>query len=295
MTPASPLERASLGLRQAGLAMQAGELDSMLDALTRALDALAELAHGGQVPDPPPRTLPPWDGDQALQVCWQVLAHLRAAGCGAFPHAGTLLGLERDGALLPHDKDADIGVWTEDFHTACIAMQSLGFQRATNLPPFSNLASFVLPSVQLSVDLFAMQRMPGAARVVGGVWMQGKPESHQRISHYPWFTLTARTSPAGDIGWPDPVVPLLAAMYGDWRTPQPEWDAHISNPAVQALNLHWRCWSLQRLCDAWIGGDVARTRRVLEQITARAGMDAQLLRYQHALDGVLRRLASTGR
>lgn len=291
MNTATPSQRASLGLRQAGAAMQAGELEPMLGGLTLALDALAELAAQGQIPQAPPHTTPAWDAEQALRLCWQVLARLRSAGCGAFPHAGTLLGLERDGRLLPHDKDIDIGVWSEDFHRACEVLLAMGFERATNVPPFSNLASFVLASAQLSVDLFGMQRVAGQARVEGGVWMAGKPASHQRVSYYPWFTLTARSTPAGDIGWPDPAVALLQAMYGDWRTPLPGWDAHISNPAVQSLNLHWRCWSLKSLCDAWMSGDLPRTRNVLAQITARAGLDAQLLRYQYALDAALQQLA----
>jgi hypothetical protein len=215
---------------------------------------------------------------------WLVLAQLKRAGCGVFPFAGTLLGLERDGKLLANDDDADLAVWLEDFSLACRTLEAIGFMRATNAPPFGNVASFVLLQPRLSVDLFGIRREPEQQRLVGGAWLYGKPPSHQRIVHYPWFELAGREGPAGDVWWPDPADTLLTALYGDWRTPQPEWDSLVSCRALQDTNLQWRCWSFKRLSDQWRSGDLKRTRRLLDQVLARAPGDPQLLAWRAVLD-----------
>lgn len=279
MTPQAALDRLGRALQQAGGAMLEGAFDTMAAALEDALATLCALAQGGHTPvlDTPPH--PPWNADQALHTLWQVLAALRQAGCGAFPHAGTLLGLVRDGQLLPHDKDADVGVWWEDFARASDTLARLGFVRARNQPPASNLATWVQAAQGLSVDLFGLRRegMGGAVqRVVGGVWLPGKPASHQRVSHFPPFALVVRDTPAGAVWWPDPAEGLLAALYGDWRTPQPGWNSHISSLAVQSLNLHWRCWGLKAVCDGWLGGNLSQARHCVEQMARRSGPDPLL-------------------
>jgi hypothetical protein len=269
---AAELEQA---LARAHAASMAGELPAMETALTAALDLMAELTRQGLVPTLE-RPQSPWHEPTARRLAFEWLAQLKAAGCGAFPYAGTLLGLERDGQLLPHDKDADFAVWLEDFSLAIRVLQSRGLRRATDVPPFDNMACLVDPASGCTVDLFGLRRDPVHGRVEGGVWMYGKPASHQRVLHLPWLRLQARPSPAGDIWWPAPADALLAAFYGDWRTRDADWDTLVSNRALAEVNLQWRCWALKNLCERWLRGDALRTRRLLDQIAARAGGDAQL-------------------
>jgi hypothetical protein len=219
---------------------------------------------------------------------WELLARFRGADCHVFPYAGTLLGLERDGRLLPNDKDADLAVWLEDYSLAGRLLVQWGLQRATDVPPFANMATFVEPNSGYSVDLFGLRRDPMRERVEGGAWLYGKPPSHQRVLLLPWFDLQERTSASGAVWWPDRADALLQAFYGDWRTPQPEWDSQVSNRSLQDTNLSWRCWSLKSLVYLWLGGDLARTRRLLHQVLARAGDDAQLHAWREALDAGLR-------
>ncbi|HYF43678.1 MAG TPA: hypothetical protein VEA35_14720 [Ramlibacter sp.] len=192
-------------------------------------------------------------------------------------------GLERDGRLLPGDKDADLGVWLEDFGLAVALLRQWGWQHAQNVPPFDNMASLVDARSGLSVDLFGIRRDPAQQRLEGGVWMYGKPASHQRVTHYPWIELAQRATPAGPVWWPQPAQALLGALYGDWRQPQPDWDSLVSCLAVQELNLHWRCWALKNLCDRWLSGDLGRTLSLLDQIEARDGVQPVWQRYRHAL------------
>ena len=281
---ANVLAFANEALAKSDVALLQGDLETMHDALINALDALALLLAQGHRPRNERPAPAPWDEAKVTQALWLVLAQLKRAGCGVFPFAGTLLGLERDGKLLANDDDADLAVWLEDFQLACRTLEAIGFIKATNSPPFGNIATFVLLQPRLSLDLFGIRREPEHQRLVGGAWLYGRPPSHQRIVHYPWFDLASRLGPAGDVWWPEPADTLLTALYGDWRTPQPEWDSLVSCRALQETNLQWRCWSLKRLCDQWRTGDLPRTRRLLDQILARAAGDAKLLEWGAVLD-----------
>lgn len=280
----SLLRRVGERLVAADAAMRDGELEAMHAALSAALGLLVQLAHQGHAARRVPRAAPPWDGEEALALLWQLLAQFKAAGCRVFPFAGTLLGLERDGRLLPGDKDADLGVWLEDFSLAVALMQQAGWRKADNVPPFDNMASLVEPASGLSVDLFGIGRDAVARRLEGGVWMYGRPASHQRVTHYPWVDLAERASPAGPVWWPQPAEGMLQALYGDWRRPQPDWDSLVSCLAVQDLNLHWHCWALKSLCDRWLSGDLAHALSLLDQIEGRCGAGEPWRTYRQALN-----------
>ena len=287
--PHPALPRIETGLVAAQAALVQGDLGQAHAALFGTLDALAEVTREGLVPrqDRPPQ---PWHEESARQLVWQLLAQLHGEGCHVFPYAGTLLGLERDARLLPNDKDADFAVWLEDFSLAGRLLLQWGLQRATDVPPFANVATFVEPRTGYSVDLFGLHRNPALQRIEGGAWLVQRPPSHQRVLLLPWFDLEARTGPAGPVWWPAQPHRLLEAFYGDWRAPQPEWDSQISNRALQEVNLSWHCWALKALCHSWLAGDLARTCRLLEQALVRAGDEPHWLAWRDALDTGLRLL-----
>jgi hypothetical protein len=276
------LQQIEAGLAGAHAALLAGELEAMHAHLLRTLDALAAVTRAGFVPRQD-RAAAPWDEPTARRLVFELLARLKSAGCHVFPYAGTLLGLERDGRLLPDDKDADLAVWLEDFSLAVRVLQGIGLQRATDVPPFDNMATLVEPRSGTSVDLFGLRRDATQQRVEGGVWLYGKPASHQRVLLLPWLTLVEHATPAGSAWWPADADLLLRTLYGDWCSPQPEWDSLVSNRSLQEVNLHWHCFALKNLAQAWLTGDLPRTGRLLDQILARAGDDARMHGWRGAL------------
>jgi hypothetical protein len=154
-------------------------------------------------------------------------------------------------------------------------------------PPYDNFSTFIDPTTALVFDVTGLRREPEHPRVVSGAWLYGRPPDHQRIGVLPWFTLAAQARPAGDIWWPDRPEAILEALYGDWRTPRPDW-----NSAISALNLHsgalpYRAYGYARLCALWMEGDVAKTRRFLAPLLARLPDDALLRRCAGALDQLL--------
>lgn len=280
------LQQIESGLAGARAALLQGELQAMHDQLVGTLAALASLTRAGLVAKQERQPVP-WDETRATRLVWELLARLKAADCHVFPYAGTLLGLERDGRLLPNDKDADLAAWLEDFALAGRLLQQFGLLRATDVPPFGNMATYVEPRSGHSVDLFGLRRDPVAGAIEGGVWLYGRPAAWQRMLDLPWFTLSARGGPAGEVWWPE-ADRLLAAVYGDWRTPQPEWDSLVSSRALREVNLNWHCWALQHLAQSWLTGDLARTRRLFDQVLARAGDGARLRAWCAVLDEALR-------
>ena len=56
----------------------------------------------------------PMDVNAAFAALTGFLGHAGEAGCRVFVISGTLLGLHRDGRLLTHDKDVDLGVMWDD-------------------------------------------------------------------------------------------------------------------------------------------------------------------------------------
>jgi hypothetical protein len=294
--PHPALPSIEAGLTASNAALLRGDLDAMQTHLVRTLDALAEVTRDGFVPRQQRDGGPAWDAHVAEALVWDLLSRLKQAGCSCFAYAGTLLGLQRDGRLLPNDKDADLAVWLEDYALACRVLGELGLRRATDVPPFANMATFVEPASGYSVDLFGIHRDPLHGGLQGGVWLHGKPASHQRVLRLPWLDLVEHAGPKGTVWWPQPADALLTALYGDWRTPNPEWDSLVSCLALQETNLSWRCWALRALRDRWLTGDLARARRLCDQIGARARDWAELARYRDALDaGLALQAAQAGR
>ena len=59
-----------------------------------------------------------------------MLGALQKAGIDAFPAYGTLLGAVREGRLIGHDSDADLGYVSEHTHPVDVVRESFRLQRA---------------------------------------------------------------------------------------------------------------------------------------------------------------------
>ena len=60
----------------------------------------------------------------------EVLEALKKAGVDAFPAYGTLLGAVREGKLIGHDSDADLGYVSEHTHPVDVVRESFDLQRS---------------------------------------------------------------------------------------------------------------------------------------------------------------------
>jgi tetratricopeptide (TPR) repeat protein len=204
---------------------------------THALSALALLTPGlnpdaGAAPSPGPSHPPAGAGVATTLLA--VHDALGAAGLGFHLVGGTLLALWRDGHLLPHDKDVDLGLWHETGRDAVAAAFSEGFRPSApaGSPAMADSRQWVMGYVHeatgIGVDLFFMQRR--GALIHNKV---GWPDD--LASEVPAYALQALRWQGRDWQVPSPPEQYLQCMYGTaWRTPIRHYDTQLSSPATTA-------------------------------------------------------------
>lgn len=172
-----------------------------------------------------------------------VLAGLEAAGIHAFLAYGTLLGAVRDGRLIGHDSDADLGYVSEHDHPVDAIRESFRVQRALvaagyRITRYSALA-FKVDVVESDghvrgLDVFGGFMRDGYLHLMGEIRTPFRRE---------WVTPLGRATLEGrEFPVPADTDRFLAATYGkSWRVPDPAF--HFATPA-----------STHRRFDGWFRG-----------------------------------------
>ena len=181
----------------------------------------------------------------------EVLGALRKAGVDAFPAYGTLLGAVREGRLIGHDSDADLGYVSEHSHPVDVVRESFRLQRA------------------LADMGYAVQRYSGAAFKVDVLEGDG---SVRGLDVFGGFLADGHLNLMGEIRTPferDWIFPLgtcvlegrelpapantdafLTATYGpSWRVPDPAFKFETPASTHRRLNGWFRGTRVRR--EAW--------------------------------------------
>lgn len=168
----------------------------------------------------------------------EVLAALTKAGVEGFLAYGTLLGAVRNGALIGHDSDADLGYISAHEHPIDVMLESFKLQRA--------LCDMGYPTTRYSGGAFKVdvREADGSVRgldVFGGFLMSGHlylmgeiRTPFQREWIYPLGTasLEGHTFPV-----PADTDRFLVATYGQhWRTPDPAFKFTTARTTHRRLN-----------------------------------------------------------
>ena len=181
---------------------------------------------------------------------------------------GTLLGIVRDGDLLPHDKDMDVGLpWDvarEDLMRELT--NSHGFSRTGRHTPEDDAWNIVLmhPETGISIDLFFFK--PDGDTLLSG------------FNHLPvpllWRFRHFETQPLEFLGhtWqvPNPPEQFFQDIYGsDWRSPDPYFDSIASghNRVAGCLEVAI-CFAFHRLYDRLKRGEWEKADGYCAQILA---------------------------
>lgn len=211
-----------------------------------------------------------YDHQLALPLLSTALRSLDTAGIQAFPTAGSLLGLMREGRLLQHDKDLDIGVEMKQFEAADRALRDSGWLRRATGHDFVNTASYSDPRSHIELDLLGFAAEPGTGWIVSGFWLKDVPPEWNRVTEFPApFALRKMNSAAGNIWVPGDTEAWLSALYGDWRTPDRFFDTTISAHNLRGFSHLTQCYAYSRILIRCLSGDYARALALTTQVQQR--------------------------
>ena len=166
-----------------------------------------------------------------------VLGALRRAGLEPFLAYGTLLGAVREGAVLGHDSDADLGYLSGYTDPVDVARESFRVQRllAAEGWPITRYsgAAFKIEVTEADVtrglDVFGGFLDAGRLYLMGEI---GTPFERSWILPLGSATLEGRSMPV-----PARPEKLLEATYGPgWRVPDPAFQFTTPDRTVRALN-----------------------------------------------------------
>ncbi|SET31592.1 cytidyltransferase-like domain-containing protein [Nitrosomonas marina] len=270
------------------------DLQRSLEYFGKALDQLSELARSGKAPAPKKKKKPRASGESifasghAEQLLWSTCAMLAGEGIPAFPYAGTLLGLEREGRLLDYDKDIDIAVWLPLFEQCCTVLEKHGWSAVPLRIGYQNYRDFIHQESGITLDVCGLEKCNGQ-QIVGGFKLPDYSENYQRVTVFPYFDLTQRTTSYGNTWYPEQPEKILTSFYGDWRTPNPLWDTVISSLNLKKFTLLVRCYGYHRLVKSWLSGDLIKAWSYAYQIAIKDPDDVQVLRARQWLERIITR------
>lgn len=217
-----------------------------------------------------------------LDAVAEVLAALREAGADAFLAYGTLLGAVREGKLIGHDSDADLGYVSDHTEPVDVMRESFRLQ--------ARLSEMGYPTFRYSGAAFkvSVREGDGALRgldVFGGFMRDGHLVLMGEIRtpfRREWvFPLGTATLEGREFPVPADTDRFLAATYGEaWRTPDPAFKFLTPESTHRRLNGWFRgirvnrgvwdgLYARRREPDSYEPSDFARW--VLERSTADGG------------------------
>jgi hypothetical protein len=174
----------------------------------------------------------------------QVLDAIRDAGVEAFLAYGTLLGAVRQGGLIGHDSDADLGYVSSHSHPVDVMLESFRLQRHVNALGFD---TYRYSGIAFRVDVVESDGFRRGLDVFGGFIAEpvgdqpamlylmgeiGSPFEREWIHPLTTATLEGRTFPV-----PAQPEKLLEATYGPgWRVPDPAYHFETPRSTVRRLN-----------------------------------------------------------
>lgn len=170
----------------------------------------------------------PFSAKNAWQALTDIVEFFSKHQVTVFPTSGTLLGWEREGDLLPFDKDVDLGLAPEtDFDWVRHLMETESrYQISDLLPIFSNHLSVTDLQTGVTIDLIGFWRQDNA--MFSG-WCLPEPfKDMSRVQQFTPFTLRETSWKDRTFYRPEDVDLFLTELYGDWQTPDPSYTGIIS-------------------------------------------------------------------
>jgi hypothetical protein len=176
------------------------------------------------------------------------------------PCHGSLLGIQRDGRLLPWDKDVDLAGNYSDARLIKNWFVDKGYTYVKETS-YDTLMSFKSNSEMPDLDIMLFQPHPKLPNIsLGGFITFTFPEYWWIEQHYSKFEIVPGLLPNGEKAYTisDPTK-FLEENYGaTWKTPDPEWVTFASEPCMPRSDLNLYYCKVQ-LVKRWFQGNIKST------------------------------------
>jgi len=174
--------------------------------------------------------------DEAIEALALALEALTAAGARHWVTYGTLLGLVREGRLLPHDDDIDLAVDADaDASRITATMAARGFRADVEERDGEGVIKQKFELGPILVDLFFVRKN-------GTLWtdLSGAGKHSLVRSTHPAVEIVHKRLGGLELPVPAETEAYLVHCYGPgWRQPVTVWNWFLSPPNAELL-LHWR-------------------------------------------------------
>jgi hypothetical protein len=184
--------------------------------------------------EPQPDTAQPtasFNVSNAEETLLTVNRLLRAKGLQPFLMSGTLLGYAREGGLLPHDKDIDIGLigWQHQYAVAEALVEAGHFM--FDMSQLKGQRRFLISALDVrngnAVDFFLFH--DHGDHFLHGIDFELGFTQNFRFSR---FGLSEIDFLGDRFYVPDDIDRNLTENYGDWRTPVSSYVVIVESPAI---------------------------------------------------------------
>lgn len=172
-----------------------------------------------------------FDINKANKALSDLSAMANAKGTPVFLVSGTLLGCIREGKLLSHDKDIDVGIigW-ENQYTLCMALQESG-QFTVSAQHLKGKDTIYIPichnATGMWIDIFVYH--PQDDHFVTGVdFFFG----YRQTFAFTPFSLKEVNFLGVNMKIPADAELNLTENYGDWKSPDPVYLSHLESPST---------------------------------------------------------------
>jgi hypothetical protein len=185
-----------------------------------------------------------------------------------FLTAGTLLGIIRDGDLLPFDKDMDLGIPAEIAREKVVAALTANQEFKLNRPETTSAESwywnfsFIHVATNVVVDIFFYH--PDGTHFLCGFFTKPHPINSRPRK----FAITELEWQGYQWPIPSPPEQYLVDVYGEeWKVPDPNFDTALSNRCQTAGSKPNRIgYGYAKLYDAIAAGKWRKAHGICEQI-----------------------------